>query len=839
MSRKILSRFFLLVPFVLGMLMTSLAGNVQASRSVEPSKLAVADCYSLDVIFLIDQSGSMSGHLSARPSDPEEQRRYAVEAAVNQLTDIALDTCPDTSHRVAVVSYGSGVRTDVEFENINPQNLDDALYIRDKINSALMADNMGYTNPRAAFEQAEKLFNSIGSGTGDRKRVIIYVTDGVPNMEGWPEGEWDPYTKRLKNYINETFNFDPTLLALENCFAEVRDRYPNLEEAPVEVVNACIDSNKVDAEAFQNSTYLYTIIFETPTAFPSILLDIYEELSVSHGGELFNLTDGNTAQVSSTMREILSRLSGVRAGLVSCGAFAVNPYLKVAKLNIYKNDEENVISLSYTDAAGNVHKIAGGMEIAGENGFQLFEPYYSFGINERYVFANPYPGVWELNADYCEGLDAYYEQVEFQSGDYQLPLPFEIATYDREPYYDAKKPIYLEYPMKDISGNIIQQYDHPFFAVNVQVDVEDPSGKVTNYPMVWDPAGSDGGKFISSNPLQLPVPGTYKVNIVGTVMTYEGEPSIKGTTALTELFTVPRELFRHEGLEFNTFPVEIFSFDILEPQNDSIDRPVHGTILDGLPLPVNPLSIRVRMNPPSNVAVNDVFVNSSEPFQATLNTPDSAITITLQPDPVNPGEYYGELSHGDLSDIDAVGSYLWTVSLDENSFDVHFRPDTYEKVVSFSREDGFFNRVQSYTILLGILIAIIVAIILYNILIRTDKISGVLEFQSLVGNATIAEFSLNSGKNWATINRRQLEDYPQLDLVKVRVSYASRASKKQLSDGQNQVGFDLDDGSSLQRDVKVEFTLKQSGVHSQETLSPDTPVGYSDDSVAQVVYKKQ
>ncbi len=60
---------FLLVPFVLGMLMTSLAGNVQASRSVKPSKLAVADCYSLDVIFLIDQSGSMSGHLSARPSD--------------------------------------------------------------------------------------------------------------------------------------------------------------------------------------------------------------------------------------------------------------------------------------------------------------------------------------------------------------------------------------------------------------------------------------------------------------------------------------------------------------------------------------------------------------------------------------------------------------------------------------------------------------------------------------------------------------------------------------------------------------------------------------------------
>ena len=76
----------------------------------------VGDCYSLDVIFLIDQSDSMSGKGSGRPNDPTEQRVYAPRWAIDWLADNALDICPNAVHRIAVISYGGSTGIDLKLE---------------------------------------------------------------------------------------------------------------------------------------------------------------------------------------------------------------------------------------------------------------------------------------------------------------------------------------------------------------------------------------------------------------------------------------------------------------------------------------------------------------------------------------------------------------------------------------------------------------------------------------------------------------------------------------------------------------------------------------------------
>jgi len=839
--KKSLPQITFTIIIAIGYLFSTISGVTHANNQLQESTSPAGDCFGLDVVFLVDQSSSMSGGSNGLASDPQEQRKYAVEAAVNQLTDIALDSCPDVVHRVAVVSFGSTVRTDVEFTTIDPENLDDSLWIRENISSKLMADSMNATDPKLAFEEAEELLTQLPPSTGDRKRAIIFITDGVPYLSDWPIGgndQWEKYLYGMRDYIQEAFPFDPTLLARENCFNALRERYLDLKDAPVEDVNACIDGNALAPGAYQNSTYFYVLTFKSSTPYPRQMITTLDELAQQRGGALIDLTESKTKDISSKIRDVLSRLSGVRASLVTCGAFPVNPYIKTAKLNIFKNEPENLVTLSYTDAAGNLHEIQGGVEITGQNGFTLDEPYKEYGVNERYVFNAPYPGLWELSADNCDGLDAYYEAVQFQSGVSQMGLPAEIATYDRPPYYDEAKPVYLTYAMRDTAGNVIPQVDHPFFAVDVDLDVTDPTGNVISYPMKWDAANT---QFVSDQPLQIPVPGLYQIDIVGVVKVHEGEPKISGGTSLNEVFNSTRELFRHDNLEFTTFPVEIFTFEIIEPEDGKIFRPIHGTILDDWPLPVYALPVRVRVNLPEGAALEDVLVNQGTPFTAELIAVETKVvageatrtevtrSITLQPDPAHPGEYIGE-----VGDLDIEGSYTWIVQMDKDSFDVHYRPDVYQKISNFTREDGLFNREIFYYVLLGIIIAIIIGLIIYNILIRTDKIAGTLVFESLMGGVSIAEFSLNSGKNWIVIPSSRL-GYPELDLSRIRARYASPRRKKRAQDVDQEVGFDLNNGVEA-RPVRVNLTL-----HNRQTitrdLNPDIAEAYSDEAAAQIVYK--
>lgn len=115
-------------------------------------------------------------------------------------------------------------------------------------------------------------------------------------------------------------------------------------------------------------------------------------------------------------------------------------------------------------------------------------------------------------------------------------------------------------------------------------------------------------------------------------------------------------------------------------------------------------------------------------------------------------------------------------------------------------------------------------IVVYNIAIRTNKVSGTLSF--IDGDITIAEFNLYTGTNWRVIGRRELSRYPQLMLKRLRVFN----SEKRIRAASN-TGFG-DEAS----EVIVE-AITSNDVPLNIRLSPKTPAIYYGETFAQMVYE--
>ena len=301
-------------------------------------------CYALDVLFIVDQSSSMSGYGGNPASDPTEQRKYAVEAVIDQLTDISLDRCPGIEHRIAVVSFGSEATVDLSFSNINPSNFEDADQLRELLRRNILAKDMYETHPKLGFEEAKELFDELPtSGNNEiRKRVIIFITDGIPSGAGQTFANL--YIDQMEQQIAQDFPFDSSLLKKEQCLDGLRDRYTALDEAPSESVNACLALCPDSTCNYAESTYIWMILFKSFEVYPRGLLDTYRNIAESHGGELIELSQ-NRQDVPTTFRTLLSDLAGVKASLLQCGKFVVNPYLRKATLNVYKLDEDLSVTL--------------------------------------------------------------------------------------------------------------------------------------------------------------------------------------------------------------------------------------------------------------------------------------------------------------------------------------------------------------------------------------------------------------------------------------------------------------------------------------------------------------
>lgn len=816
------------------LIVTSVFSDVSANRLVPNSSTSLVvenqGCSNLDVVFIVDQSWAMSAPGTSEAVDPLNQRKFSVDAMIDLLTGLALDQCPGTHHRISVISYGSLVRTNLNMYSINPKTAEDANELRDEngIKKSVVADNLGSdNNPEAAFVEAAKLWRNatdVDEDNGNRKKVIIFLTNGISKNSS----DYVKSTELVKKRVNGLFPFDENLLKLETCLSDLRKQSSD-GFVPPEDASTCMVSYPVDQEAYDNSTYIWTVFLKPPgyenygQAYES-MISHYDEMSKAHGGEAIELKARSRKDVPSTFRNILSYLAGVRPVLLNCGEFAMNSYLREARLTVYKIDPEIKITLGYKDQAGVQHSLLEGQSNSPE-AFNV-KDYYAFGANEAYILSYPYGGVWQLTADNCQGLDTYYEQVDIDTSRV-LSIPDVIPQYEVEPYYDPEHPQYLIYEMFDNTGTLIPQAENPRFTVDVNATVTSQSEVKKNYVLKWDAATKT---FRSQEPLDVSSSGSYNVHISGTTYRHEGNPSPLETANPELVFDQPFSLF-DINTQFEVLPVIPFTIDVAYPPRGETIKNVHKLTFDRWPpLDIAPLPIRVRLlDRDGNMIAKpeDYLASTQGAFTAHVKGGGQVSeTIILQPD-ANEPEYFT----GEIPDFAVVGGeQKIVVVMDNAAMLTDKRPYNRNIESDFIRLDDLFRTPVFWQFLLiAAIIYMIVTIIVY-FAVRSNKVSGTLILED--GPAIIAEFNLASGKNSCKIESRQLKNYPQLGLKKIKVINISRKRMPKV-DG-DFVGTSFGGDSRL--GVRV-FCAAEDGRRFEIDLDPDHAINYDSATSFTMIYK--
>jgi hypothetical protein len=157
----------------------------------------------LDVVFLIDQSGSMSGSLLGskahpHPNDGTGQRISAVQNAIIRFAEEVEGT--PLAHRFSVIEFGSYNRLNVPLsdktQSYNPAQPGAAKRDSERWAQILRPKHLGYTDTPGAMRAAITEFQHWQTAglSGTRERKLLLITDGKPCASG-PRGRCKPLWK--------------------------------------------------------------------------------------------------------------------------------------------------------------------------------------------------------------------------------------------------------------------------------------------------------------------------------------------------------------------------------------------------------------------------------------------------------------------------------------------------------------------------------------------------------------------------------------------------------------------------------------------------------------------
>lgn len=159
-------------------------------------------CDELQLILIVDQSGSMSQEIQGRkPSDPKGLRFQGPQDAVQALSFLRYNGYDKAIIRVAMVHFGSQPSLGLDWTKLTPSNEQEHRQLQQELKPMFEPiEEMGNTNVLSAFQFASSLFDQAPSQSGPCPgRAVIILTDGRPYVEGgesWPEHMAD-----LQDYV--------------------------------------------------------------------------------------------------------------------------------------------------------------------------------------------------------------------------------------------------------------------------------------------------------------------------------------------------------------------------------------------------------------------------------------------------------------------------------------------------------------------------------------------------------------------------------------------------------------------------------------------------------------
>ena len=141
----------------------------------------------LDIVLVLDQSGSMAYNFNGKQTDQNKDRRqYAMKNAVKTFINSVADRydAESSDHRMAIVTFGDDASTLVGWTQVNGTGKDTLTTAID----GLPKSPSGGTQTGKGMQRAQTLLgnsNYTGSNQAQRTQVVIMFTDGVPGNSGF------------------------------------------------------------------------------------------------------------------------------------------------------------------------------------------------------------------------------------------------------------------------------------------------------------------------------------------------------------------------------------------------------------------------------------------------------------------------------------------------------------------------------------------------------------------------------------------------------------------------------------------------------------------------------
>ena len=599
-------------------------------------------CVGLDLILLVDHSGSMSGYKGQPASDPNNVRIESVKFIIDQLFINRLTFCPDTIHRIAVIGFGGSTElqlppTAIDIgPNSSPQVWERR---RDEMFQAIRPLNLLNTDFELAFDAARDLLTGPALGplpdATPRKRAIVVLTDGNPCVGSACS-------------VGSNEEFDAVGYMQDRLLPKLSD--PNGPFAPWQ--SAGYDPAKhvyIWLVAINNAP----LYLEAQKGTRSVG-DLWREITEAHGGYVYSLGQ-HPRDIPGTYVKILNQLLGsnLESGgfeRVECGQpVYVDPYVQRVFFHFLKDSSEIPVSLRFPD---DQIVLSNGGLVSGPPGLiddqaRLINSYQRFGPIERYALDRPPAGMWDVQTS-CEAV-VVYKQTLMAQVDLLQPVGT-LPQFDEPPYYDRANPSYLRGRLRGADGQPFSEDAR--FPLRWVATLTEPDGTQLE-PFELKPQGNG---VYSSQGVGKALPqgkaGLYRVHL--RVTTRHADPDNRGELVL---YDATRNAYAVRAVQW-------FDFNIVAPRQGERFNLVQ---YQGATKSAAPLEVVVQLtdrygNPLAPDGV--LFDFQSGAFTARLTTPvGRSEEVPLEYDAASPGEFRGWLRSGAEALADPPGKYHLVVLL--------------------------------------------------------------------------------------------------------------------------------------------------------------------------------
>jgi uncharacterized protein YegL len=447
----------------------------------------------IDIVFLVDQSGSMSGTpRNPIPTDPQGLRFRSLQYALKTLAQYRAVLPEEKTVRMSVVYFGDSARTVLDWVELDSRSPNwQSLEVSLLTTLAATGENMGNTNFLSAFREAQTLFNLLPTGELNRSRLVVLLTDGAPCAPS--EASW--VDKNCNAFRDQTVHLDEVLSLVRGSFPSPLYQ---LYVLALDEKNSYWSNISRSWETIVGGSERAVRILNMQSAAENFLKILSHQVRDS-------LSTASLAGGEALVGQLLQQENGVYT-------FDAAPYLQVITINAFKTSA-NLQPLTIIRPDG--------VPLSSSN-----TDVTVFGLNEAieaWNIRNPLPGRWTISSAAGAGLTVYIDAI---AATLEFDAPSTVTRF---------VPFTATFSMKDALGNVLPPYPNNAFELDLQATLVSPSG--ANKPINF--ASNNGTQFVAE--LLPKEEGLYFVDVRANVRNTSGQWS--------ELFSRPR------ALSFTSLPV--------------------------------------------------------------------------------------------------------------------------------------------------------------------------------------------------------------------------------------------------------------------------------------------